>query len=57
MTPDDKDTLSASPKIKYSFLKILTGSDLSRRRLPLMIVVSPKPGPVLWLTACVHGWR
>ena len=42
-------------RIRYSFLKILTGSDLSRRRLPLMSAVSGKPGPVVWLTACGHG--
>ena len=33
----------------------MTGSDLSRRRLPLMRAESGKPGPVLWLTACGHG--
>jgi len=43
------------PRISYSFLKILTGSDLSRRRLPLMAAESPCSGPVVWLTACVHG--
>lgn len=42
-------------KIKYSFLKILTTSDLSRRRLPLMSIESTNPGPVVWLTACIHG--
>lgn len=42
-------------KVKYSFLKILTGSDLSRRRLPFMTVESIKPGPVVWLTGCIHG--
>jgi predicted deacylase len=42
-------------KIKYSFLKILTGSDLSRRRLPFMTIESVNPGPVVWLTGCVHG--
>lgn len=42
-------------KISYSFLKILTGSDLSRRRLPLMAASSARPGPSVWLTACVHG--
>lgn len=41
--------------ISYSFLKILTGSDLSRRRLPLMSATSGNPGPVVWLTACGHG--
>lgn len=44
-----------SQKVKYSFLKILTGSDLSRRRLPFMAVDSIKPGPVVWLTGCIHG--
>ena len=42
-------------KIHYSFLKILTGSDLSRKRLPCMSAVSDKKGPVVWLTACIHG--
>lgn len=42
-------------KVKYSFLKILTGSDLSRRRLPFMSIESVNPGPVVWLTGCVHG--
>jgi predicted deacylase len=46
---------TASVKISYSFLKILTGSDLSRRRLPLMSARSVHPGPVVWLTACGHG--
>jgi hypothetical protein len=33
----------------------MTGSDLSRRRLPLMSAISEVPGPVVWLTACGHG--
>lgn len=41
--------------IRYSFMKILTGSDLSRRRLPVMSAVSTNPGPVVWMTACGHG--
>ncbi|MBI2436092.1 MAG: succinylglutamate desuccinylase/aspartoacylase family protein, partial [Candidatus Hydrogenedentes bacterium] len=45
----------ATTRIRYSFLKILTGSDLSRRRLPLMAAESVLPGPVVWLTACAHG--
>lgn len=36
-------------------MNIMTGSDLSRRRLPLMSAASPNPGPVVWLTACGHG--
>ncbi|MBN1293587.1 MAG: succinylglutamate desuccinylase/aspartoacylase family protein [Candidatus Latescibacteria bacterium] len=46
---------NATVKISYSFKKIMTGSDLSRRRLPFMSAVSDNPGPVLWLTACGHG--
>lgn len=42
-------------KVRYSFLRILTGSDLSRRRLPLMTAICSQPGPVVWLTACGHG--
>lgn len=41
--------------ISYSFLNILTGSDLSRRRLALMNARAARPGPVVWLTGCVHG--
>jgi predicted deacylase len=42
-------------KIEYSFIKILTGSDLSSRKLALMSVAGRQSGPVVWLTACVHG--
>jgi predicted deacylase len=45
----------SSQKIRHSFLKILTGSNLSRRRLPFMAAESDNPGPVVWLTACGHG--
>ena len=41
--------------IDYSFVKIMTGSDLSSRKLPLMSIKSVNPGPVVWLTACIHG--
>lgn len=47
--------MTALPKITYAFKKILTGSDLSRRRLPFMSTDSGVPGPVVWLTACSHG--
>jgi predicted deacylase len=46
---------AASTKISFTFIKILTGSDLSRRRLPMMAAVSANPGPVVWLTGCGHG--
>jgi predicted deacylase len=51
-TTKNKDQLQ---KVRYSFLKILTGSDLSRRRLPFMAIESSNPGPVVWLTGCIHG--
>jgi len=41
--------------IDYKSIKLLTGSDLSIRRLPLMTVKSKNPGPTVWLTACAHG--
>ncbi|HUT54843.1 MAG TPA: succinylglutamate desuccinylase/aspartoacylase family protein [bacterium] len=51
----DKRNPKPRQKTKYSFLKILTGSDLSIRRLAMMEVSAPEPGPVVWLTGCVHG--
>jgi len=42
-------------KIQYSFQRILTGSDLAIRRLPTMRASSDLPGPLVWLTACMHG--
>ena len=44
-----------STRVEFSFIKILTGSDLSNRRLPIMSIKSINPGPIVWLTACVHG--
>ena len=55
MTRQVPSPSSPGVKIHYTFLRLLTGSDLSRRRLPLMSAVSPQPGPVVWLTACSHG--
>ncbi len=53
--PKDTATTIPKPKVSYSLIKILTGSDLSRRRLPFMSIRSPVPGPIVWLTACIHG--
>lgn len=50
-----KDIKKSSQRIRYSFMKILTGSDLSRRRLPFMTIKSANPGPVVWFAGCVHG--
>lgn len=45
----------ANQQIRYSFINVLTGSDLSSRRLALMLAKSKNDGPVVWLTGCVHG--
>jgi predicted deacylase len=42
-------------KLQYSFLKVLTGSDLSKRRVPIMAIRSGIEGPVVWFTGCMHG--
>ncbi|HLA85475.1 MAG TPA: succinylglutamate desuccinylase/aspartoacylase family protein, partial [Thermoguttaceae bacterium] len=55
MAKQDGKTGRPRVKLHYSLLKILTGSDLSRRRLPLMSAVAAEDGPVVWLTACGHG--
>lgn len=55
MKPNTNGNRNPNVRIRYSFLKILTGSDLSWRRLPLMEMRSSKAGPVIWLTACAHG--
>ncbi|MBU1628206.1 succinylglutamate desuccinylase/aspartoacylase family protein, partial [bacterium] len=49
------EPIKEAQRMKYSFKKILTGSDLSTRRLAMMEAASPNPGPLVWLTACVHG--
>lgn len=55
MADTGKQPVPREQQVKYSFLSILTGSDLSRRRLPMMTATSAQPGPVVWLTACGHG--
>ena len=55
MSTQTKPPVTANVKNHFSFKKIMTGSDLSRRRLPIMCATSDNPGPVVWLTACSHG--
>lgn len=43
------------PTLNFSFIKILTGSDMSRRRLPLMVARAKQAGPTVWLVGCIHG--
>jgi predicted deacylase len=47
--------MTADVKLHYSFKKIMSGSDLSIRRLPVMTARSAVDGPLVWLTACSHG--
>ena len=42
-------------QVKYSMLKLVTGTDLAIRRIPKMIVDSGKSGPTIWCTGCIHG--
>lgn len=42
-------------KVKHHFLKLMIGSDLSQRKIPLISIESGLPGPVVWITACGHG--
>lgn len=40
---------------KKDFIKIFVGADLSSRQLAYLEIKSPKAGPVVWLTAGIHG--
>ncbi|MGI9013288.1 MAG: succinylglutamate desuccinylase/aspartoacylase family protein [Phycisphaerales bacterium] len=53
--PPTSSVKRSRPTLRYSFIRILTGSDLSRRRLPLMHAVGGLEGPNVWITACAHG--
>jgi len=39
----------------YFFLEVMTGYDLSKRRIPVMEMESQTEGPMVALTACIHG--
>ena len=41
--------------IKKDLIPIFRGIDLSTRKLPLLIADSKKPGPVVYVTAAIHG--
>lgn len=45
----------ASATLRRGFVPILSGCDLSRRRLPLLRADSGRSGPIVWLAACAHG--
>lgn len=42
-------------KRENKFIRIFEGVDLSKRRTPLMILKSSRPGPVIWLCGAIHG--
>jgi uncharacterized protein len=44
-----------SIEVDYSLIRILTGSDLAKRKLPFTKIKSTNPGPTIGFTACVHG--
>jgi predicted deacylase len=41
--------------IKNTFLPLFKGVDLSTRKLPLITITAPQPGPTVWITAAIHG--
>lgn len=45
------------PKVKFSKRLIdITGMrDIIQRRIPVLLADSKSPGPVVWLTGCIHG--
>lgn len=55
MGPLKKTKKSRKNGVKYSLINVFTGSDLSSRRLATMEIKSENPGPVVWLTGCIHG--
>ncbi|MEZ6071471.1 MAG: M14 family metallopeptidase [Pirellulales bacterium] len=50
-----KTSVAREVKFHYSSRRILSGSDLSRRRLPYMEARAAADGPVVWLTAGCHS--
>ncbi|HKJ24348.1 MAG TPA: succinylglutamate desuccinylase/aspartoacylase family protein [Myxococcota bacterium] len=45
----------ARPRLRFSRLPVLDGADLTTRRLALLEARSGRPGPLVWLTAGIHG--
>jgi len=45
----------ARPRLRYSRIPVLAGTDLTTRRLAMMEARSGRGGPTVWLTAGVHG--
>lgn len=47
--------MSGKPTPRRGSVPVFSGADLSGRTLPLVEIASSKRGPLLWLTAGVHG--
>jgi len=41
--------------IKKEFIPLFKGIDLANKRLPFLVAQTDKPGPIIWLTAAIHG--
>src|SRR5437763_581086 len=47
--------MASRPHTRRSALPVFGGADLSGRTLPLLELSGARKGPLLWLTAAVHG--
>ena len=47
--------MATRPIVRRSAVSVFSGADLTGRTLPLLEISSPRKGPLLWLTAAVHG--
>jgi predicted deacylase len=44
-----------TPKVSKRLIAITGMSDIIQRRIPVLTLDSKIPGPIVWLTACIHG--
>ncbi|MDH3908189.1 MAG: succinylglutamate desuccinylase/aspartoacylase family protein, partial [Gammaproteobacteria bacterium] len=42
-------------RISRRLIDITGLRDIIQRRIPVLVAESRRPGPVVWLTACIHG--
>lgn len=52
---DSKKQFKTKTISKYQFIQLVTGTDLSKRQIPLMIIDSGISDPIAWMTASIHG--
>lgn len=41
--------------IRKEFIHLFKGIDLANKRLPFLVAQADNPGPIVWLTAAIHG--